>query len=233
MKKIYLLCVVIAMLLNNVWGNGQNDNLGIECQRPKSVSVIVKQSKGAPEIISENNELNSQIENSDIDIDYGLLMANAIANGDYGLAMLCEDVKNQQNERIGIKGNLSYDDLFLLSKIIEAEAGSSWLTEEHRLLVASVVINRVNSPEYPNTIYDVIYQEGQYAPAGKKSFDELIPSRDSVMAAYKILTEGSIAPPDVVYQANFRQGSGIYHTIYDSKLGTTYFCYSSKRNIYE
>ena len=233
MEKIYLLCFVIAVLLNNVWANGQNDKSEIEEQKPNQTSVAVTNLKKPSKIMFEGSEPNPQANAIDDDIDYRMLMANAIANGDYGHAMLYEDVKNQKNEQLGITDNLTYDDLFLLSKIVEAEAGSSWLTEEHRLLVASVVVNRVNSPEYPNTIYDVIYQEGQYAPAGKKWFDELIPSRDSVMAAYKILTEGSVAPPDVVYQANFRQGSDIYHTIYDSKLGTTYFCYSSKRNLYK
>lgn len=100
-------------------------------------------------------------------------------------------------------------------------------------MVASVVVNRMHSPEFPNTIYEVIYQKGQYSPVGKKRFEELVPSESSVMAAYMILTEGSIAPIDVVYQANFIQGSETYRKIHDDKLGTTYFCYSENRNLYK
>lgn len=232
MGKVSLLCVVLAMILNGLWTNGLIDESD-KRQKPRQVTLTDEKPSIPIEVVPEKAELNEQTDTVDFDIDYGLLMAKAIANGDYGQAMLYEDMKYQKDERLGIKDNLNYDDLFLLSKIVDAEAGSSWLTEEHRLLVASVVLNRVNSPEFPNTIYEVIYQEGQYAPIGKKWFSELIPSSDSVMAAYTILAEGSIAPPDVVYQANFQQGSGIYKSIYDSKLGTTYFCYSAKRNIYK
>ena len=221
MEKVSLLCVVLAMILNNLWANGRVDESG-ECQKSRPVTLTEEKECVPLKVISEEVRLNERADDIDSDIDYGLLMAQAIANGDYGQAMM-------YNEHLDI----NYNDLFLLSKIVDAEAGSSWLTEEHRLLVASVIINRVNSPEYPNTIYDVVYQKGQYAPAEKEWFAELIPSRDSVMAAYKILSEGSIAPPDVVYQANFRQGSGVYKSIHDSKLGTTYFCYSAKRNIYK
>jgi hypothetical protein len=39
--------------------------------------------------------------------------------------------------------------------------------------------------------------------------------------------------PAVVFQANFRQGSGTHTSYYDRLLGSTYFCYSSKMHLYE
>ena len=242
-----MLCIVTALLLllRSVCLSDQEDEPVYGCQSLRPVVVHTEKPKSElrttpdenpridSEILLESTECSLPICNIDMDTDYGLLMANAMANEDYSNAIIYEDMKNQKNQYLNIKDNLNYDDLFLLSKIVDTEAGSSWLTEEHRLLVASVVINRVNSPEFPNTIYEVVYQEGQYAPVRKEWFDDIVPSRDSVMAAYRILTEGSIAPPDVVYQAKFQQGSGTYNSIRDSKLGTTYFCYSSKRYIYE
>lgn len=169
----------------------------------------------------------------DAKTNYALLMAEAIADGDYAQARYYESLRNQKKEHLKIQDNFTFDNLLLLSKIVHAEAGSSWLTEEHRRLVASVVINRVNSPEFPNTIYDVIYQKGQYSPVRTNYFSNLKPSKRCVFSALNILANGSIAPRDVVFQANFRQGSGVYKSIYDSKLGTTYFCYSSNRNLYK
>ena len=244
MGKISLLCLLIALLLAIVaQTSDQEYETSCRCQSNEPVAVSIEEAPEEivpyeksivePEIVSKNTECDLWLSNIYMDINYGLLMADAMANKDYDNAMIYEDIKNQRNQYLGIKDDLSYDDLLLLSKIVDAEAGSSWLSDEHRLLVASVVINRVNSPEFPNTIYEVVYQEGQYAPVRKECFDDIVPSRDSVMAAYRILTEGSIAPPDVVYQANFQQGSGTYNSIRDSKLGTTYFCYSSKRYIYE
>ena len=164
--------------------------------------------------------------------DYASLMTEAMANGDYNQAKAYDELRSQKKSQLGINDDFTYDNLWLLSKIVYAEAGSSWLTEEHRQLVASVVINRVNSPEFPNSIYDVINQPGQYAPVGSGYFYNIIPSSACVFSASKILAYGSIAPADVVFQANFPQGSGTYKTIYDNYLGATYFCYANNRHLY-
>lgn len=52
-------------------------------------------------------------------------------------------------------------DLILLTRLINSEShGESKLD---KLLVASVVLNRVHSNEFPNTIRDVIYQRNQFS----------------------------------------------------------------------
>lgn len=51
----------------------------------------------------------------------------------------------------------------LLACLIYTEAGSE--SYEGKLAVASVIMNRVKSSRYPNTIYKVIYQPGQFSPA--------------------------------------------------------------------
>lgn len=169
----------------------------------------------------------------DMDTNYALLMAESTADGNYGRARLYSDLRNRKKEYLRIEDNITFDNLLLLAKIVHAEAGSDWLTEEHRQLVASVVINRVNSPEFPNSIREVIHQRGQYAPVGTTYFNNLKPSKKSVYSALEVLLNGSVAPPDVVFQANFRQGGGAYKTIHDSILGSTYFCYSSNRTLYK
>lgn len=168
----------------------------------------------------------------DMNANYALLMAESIVNGNYDQAKYYESLRNRKKEYLGIWDILTFDNLLLLSKIVTAEAGSNWLSEEHRQLVASVVVNRVNSPEFPNNIHDVIYQRGQYASVGTKYFNNLKPSRNCIFSALKILANGSIAPRDVVFQANFKQGGGVYKAVYDRKLGTTYFCYSNNRSLY-
>ncbi len=57
----------------------------------------------------------------------------------------------------------SADELTLLAAIIQCEAGGE--SYECQLAVGAVVMNRVKSPEYPNTIYGVIHQKGQFGPA--------------------------------------------------------------------
>lgn len=55
------------------------------------------------------------------------------------------------------------DDLTLLAAIIYCEAGCE--PYEAQVAVGSVIMNRVRSGRYPNTISGVVYQKGQFTPA--------------------------------------------------------------------
>lgn len=61
----------------------------------------------------------------------------------------------------------SVDDVTLLAALIQCEAGNECY--EGQLAVGAVVMNRVKSGSYPGDIYSVIYQSGQFPPAGKGS----------------------------------------------------------------
>ncbi len=63
--------------------------------------------------------------------------------------------------------NASVDDTLLLAAIIQCEAGSECY--EGKVAVGAVVLNRVRSGRYPNTISGVIYQRGQFGPASNGS----------------------------------------------------------------
>ena len=85
----------------------------------------------------------------------------------------------------------SDEDIYWLSKIVQVEARD--LSFDGKLAVANVVINRKNSYEFPNTIYDVIYDKNycvQFPPAYKSSFISTQPSSDSIIAA-KMALEGN------------------------------------------
>ncbi len=51
------------------------------------------------------------------------------------------------------------DELDVLLRIVEAEAGCE--DEDGRLLVANVVLNRMESERFPDTITEVVFQQGQ------------------------------------------------------------------------
>ena len=57
----------------------------------------------------------------------------------------------------------SADDVTLLAAIIQCEAGGC--SYQGQLAVGAVVMNRVKSSSFPNTISGVIYQRGQFSPA--------------------------------------------------------------------
>lgn len=58
----------------------------------------------------------------------------------------------------------SYDDVTLLGALIQCEAGSE--PYEGKVAVGAVVMNRMRSGSYPSSISGVIYQSGQFTPAG-------------------------------------------------------------------
>lgn len=54
------------------------------------------------------------------------------------------------------------EDYQTLLRIVEAEAGIC--DSKGKILVANVVLNRVRSSEFPNTVRDVVYQPSQFSP---------------------------------------------------------------------
>lgn len=124
------------------------------------------------------------------------------------------------------KPKYTQEDLDLLSRIIYAEAGCTWIPNWVQRMVGSVVLNRVKSGYYPNTIKEVIYQPGQYSPTWDGSIRKTPDARTIANAKY-LLEHGSVCPANVTGQNSVITGSGVYQSYYDSILGTTvYFCYT-------
>ena len=117
------------------------------------------------------------------------------------------------------------EDLEWLALAIYREAGCNWLSDLHQLLVGNVVLNRVASSEFPNTIKGVLTQRGQY-PWASNPYSSGTPTERCYENARRLLNGERFCPSNVVFQAQFRQGSGVYLSIYDGVLKTTtYFCY--------
>lgn len=87
---------------------------------------------------------------------------------DYGETM--EAIKEREEAEKEAKRHKNYgeyttdaDTTLLLAALIQCEAGGE--SYEGQLAVGAVVMNRVRSGAYPNTIHGVIYASGQFTPA--------------------------------------------------------------------
>ena len=101
-----------------------------------------------------------------------------------------------------IENSYTKDDLLWLSRIIQVETGGS--TIDMKLAVANVVLNRVKSNIFPDSVHDVIFQIDvyvQFPPAHRGSFPTLIPSELSIEAARRAL-EGENNIGDCLYFNN-------------------------------
>lgn len=105
---------------------------------------------------------------------------------------------------------VDFDDLCLLARLVESEAGNE--SYETKMMVASVVMNRVADSRFPNSIKEVIYQKGQFEVTARKVNGVLMidrePSLDSLRVANDILNKGSILPSNVLvfYQKGVDEG---------------------------
>lgn len=80
-----------------------------------------------------------------------------------------------------IDANVS--DTALLAAILECEAGGSG--SNGMLAVATVILNRVASPRFPNTISGVVYQSGQFSPTWNGSLKKVL-ARGPSQSAYSV-----------------------------------------------
>ncbi len=77
-------------------------------------------------------------------------------------ARLAEIQAQEQEDTSGVEVVATDSDLYLLGAIIQCESEGE--PYEGKLAVGSVIINRVKSSYFPNTISGVIYQSGQFSP---------------------------------------------------------------------
>lgn len=80
--------------------------------------------------------------------------------------------------------------VYLLAQITEAEAkGEPYIG---KVAVAEVVLNRVKSPDFPNNVSDVVFQENQFEPVRNGTIANT-PSEESFRAAYEALNGSNYA----------------------------------------
>lgn len=84
----------------------------------------------------------------------------------------------------GIEDN---EDAYLLAKIAMAEEEGEDV--EGKALVMLVVLNRVQSNEFPNSISEVIFQEGQFSPVSNGRYDSVEPNNECYEAVELIQIE--------------------------------------------
>jgi len=116
-----------------------------------------------------------------------------------------------------------------LTVVIYQEQGGDYSSDETRIKIGNVVTNRVKSPNFPNTITEVVCAKNQWGNLSKTGL--VLPSRASlpqeqealqraVDCAKRVLEGESLLPDNVVWAAEFARVEGVYEYV-----DGTYFCY--------
>jgi len=88
-----------------------------------------------------------------------------------------------ERERVPVDERVPKDEVDLLARLITAEAEGE--PYDGQVAVGAVVINRVKSTEFPNSIKEVIYQRGQFCSVPK--LPGTIPTQSAARAAREAL----------------------------------------------
>ena len=115
-----------------------------------------------------------------------------------------------------IAKSVTEEEIYLLGSVIRAEAGNHSFTGQKA--VAEVVLNRVMSPKFPNTITEVIYQKGQFSTA--RYLSNYPPTDEQYEVIEAVLKESNpTLPEDVMFFATYP-----FREVYE-QIGDHYFCY--------
>lgn len=137
----------------------------------------------------ENLRLLSKIKEQDDELKYYEEVCDYIYNSHWNAIYTEEDVK--------ILAGVMY--------------GEEYPDRYEMMLAGSVVLNRVLSPNFPNSVKEVVYQfDGkyeQYAPRTKRLIGSSEITEECYRLAEMLLQHGPICPPYVLYQAHFNQGT--------------------------
>lgn len=100
------------------------------------------------------------------------------------------------------------NDIYILAKITMAEAGNQ--SELGKRLVIDTVLNRVESPTFPNSIEGVVFQSGQFSPIRDGGYAKAYVDEDICRLIYEELD--SRTDTNVLY----------FNARHFSKYGTPY-----------
>lgn len=119
-------------------------------------------------------------------------------------AQIIMDNLVRESEDKRIQGfEITYDEAQMLMKIAMAEAEGEDI--KGKAMVMAVVLNRVDSPDFPNSVHDVIFQEYkgvyQFSPVEDGRYYEIEPDIDCHIALAEI-ERGEYDTVDALYFEN-------------------------------
>lgn len=101
------------------------------------------------------------------------------------------------------KYQLTEEELEVLLRIVEAEAGCE--DEDGKLLVANVILNRLNSPKFPDSITEIVFQRengvAQFSPVYDGSYTCAEVSEETVNAVGRALDGEDISDGALYFAA--------------------------------
>jgi len=129
-----------------------------------------------------------------------------------------EDIQEEETEEAEEAGEeieLSSDERQVLLRIVQAEAGTC--DEEGKLLVANVILNRMESDEFPDTVREVVYQKSQFSPVMNGTINTCKITEETESAVSRALNGEDISD-GALYFMNRKKSASRNVRWFDTKL---------------
>ena len=170
MKKLLSLVVIAAASL-------LNSTSSAEAFLNESETAVPVATNAEPGEVTQNDANVYTVKEGDsvidIAVEYGVPVEDLISENNL------EGKTIEQGDKLIIPESVTAEEKELLAKLVNAEARGECY--EGKVAVATVVLNRVDSPQFPDTITDVIYEKHQFSPVSDGSIN-LEPSEEAIEA---------------------------------------------------
>ncbi|NLW27732.1 MAG: cell wall hydrolase [Hungateiclostridium saccincola] len=198
-KRVFLLLIIIVLcLMQTIAAHGSS-----------SYTNLKFGSRGTKVVRLQQALQNKGYYKSSVDGIYGKITERAVINFQLDNKIRIDGIAGKQTKSLLYSSAYS-DAVYWLSRIIHAEAQSE--PYEGKVAVGNVVLNRVKSPGFPNTIYGVIfeYYKGipQFTPVANGTIYNT-PSKSSIQAAKDSLN-GARPVGDSLYFFNPSKSAGTW-----------------------
>ena len=214
-KGMYKKAIGLLVLGNLIYLMGLMCVRGVETLKPPTQpasQIRLELTDFETELVVEQSAVDEAVPMDDFSSELGIGIMELAVSGqrvvDYDLMIHPEFVYE-----------LSEEDLEALLRIVEAEAGSE--DEDGRLLVANVVLNRVNSEDFPTTVKEVVFQQSegvtQFSPVASGRYYTVEISEETIAAVGRALTGEDISQ-GALYFASRKYANSEKMRWFDTKL---------------
>ena len=144
-----------------------------------------------------------------------------------------KELKEKLNEVELKKYSFTREEINLLAKCVEAEAGNYKNHKNSQKYVCQVILNRLKSGKFPNTLKKVIYQKNgnipQFSVAYNGAMNRKV-STETLANVYDVIVHGTSLPSYVLYFYSASVEENWVNTLNTySVVEGTVFAYSSKK----
>lgn len=126
-----------------------------------------------------------------------------------------EERRREEEKKASSRKAVSDDDYQVLLRIVQAEAGVC--DEKGKILVANVVLNRVKSQEFPDSVRSVVYEPSQFSPVSDGSINSVKVTEETKECVNRAL-EGEDYSDGALYFMNRRGSRSRAVSWFDSHL---------------